>query len=62
MKYMNANKNTSAGIGFLDLLTLVFIVLKLCGVITWSWVWVLSPIWISLVVVIVLVFLLVKKL
>ena len=59
---MNTNKNTSAGIGFLDLLTLVFIVLKLCGVITWSWVWVLSPIWISLVVVVVLALLLTLKL
>ena len=30
----------------LGLLTIVFIVLKLCGVISWSWLWVLSPIWI----------------
>jgi len=29
---------------FLSLLTLAFIVLKLCGVIAWSWWWVLSPI------------------
>jgi hypothetical protein len=28
----------------LSLLTLIFIVLKLCGVIAWSWWWVLSPI------------------
>lgn len=34
--------------GFAGLLTIAFIVLKLCGVITWSWVWVLSPLWISL--------------
>lgn len=38
----------SSGIGFSGLLTIAFIVLKLCGVITWSWWWVLSPIWISL--------------
>lgn len=48
----NNNKNTtkiiSGGIGFVGLLALVFIVLKLCGVIGWSWVWVLSPIWILL--------------
>lgn len=61
MNYMNTNRNASAGIGFLDLLTLVFIVLKLCGVIKWSWVWVLSPIWISLVVVAVLALLLTRK-
>ena len=36
----------SGGIGFVGLLTIVFIVLKLCKVISWSWVWVLSPIWI----------------
>ena len=35
------------GIGFSGLLAIVFIVLKLCKVITWSWWWVLSPIWIS---------------
>ena len=38
------------GIGFAGLLTIVFVVLKLCGigkVATWSWWWVLSPIWIS---------------
>lgn len=32
-----------------DVLLVVFIVLKLCGVITWSWLWVLSPIWISII-------------
>ena len=35
------------GIGFTGLLTLIFITLKLCGVITWSWVWVLAPLWIG---------------
>ncbi len=37
----------SSGIGFTGLLTITFIVLKLCGVISWSWWWVLSPLWIS---------------
>ena len=37
----------SKGIGLDVILTIVFIVLKLCDVITWSWVWVLSPIWIT---------------
>ena len=42
------NRTTSGGgIGFTGVLTIVFIVLKLCKVINWSWVWVLSPIWIS---------------
>lgn len=53
---MNENKSGSSaaggGIGFVGLLTLVFIVLKLCGVINWSWWWVLSPLWISVGLVI----------
>lgn len=36
-----------SGIGFAGVLTIVFIVLKLCKVINWSWIWVLSPLWIS---------------
>ena len=43
----DTNNNTSGGIGFAGLLTIVFITLKLCNVIAWSWWWVLSPIWIS---------------
>ncbi len=39
---------SSGGIGFVGVLQIVFIVLKLCGLITWSWLWVLSPLWISL--------------
>lgn len=38
---------TKSGIGFPGLLTIAFIVLKLCGVISWSWLWVLAPLWIS---------------
>ena len=38
---------TKSGIGFPGLLTVAFIVLKLCGVINWTWLWVLSPLWIS---------------
>lgn len=32
---------------FVGLLTTTFAVLKLCGVISWSWWWVFSPIWIE---------------
>ena len=49
---MDKNNNSSGGIGFVGLLTIVFIVLKLCGVISWSWGWVLSPIWISAILVV----------
>lgn len=34
-------------VGFAGLLTIVFIALKLIGVITWSWLWVLSPLWVG---------------
>lgn len=51
-----SNNNSGSGIGFAGLLTILFIALKLTGVISWSWLWVLSPLWIS--VAIVLLFLL----
>jgi hypothetical protein len=44
------SSSSSGGIGFVGLLTIVFITLKLTGYITWSWVWVLSPIWIMSIV------------
>lgn len=39
-------------LGFLDLLAITFIILKLTNVITWSW-WVLSPIWIPVSIVVI---------
>jgi membrane protein YdbS with pleckstrin-like domain len=42
------NTSSSGGIGFVGLLTLMFIGFKLLHVIDWSWWWILSPIWISL--------------
>ena len=38
-------------VGFLGLLQITFIILKLCKVISWSWLWVLSPVWIPLALV-----------
>ena len=38
--------------GFTTLLAIAFIVLKLCNVITWSWLWVLSPLWIPIAITI----------
>jgi energy-coupling factor transporter transmembrane protein EcfT len=37
---------------FTTLLTVLFIGLKLAGAISWSWLWVLSPTWIPLALVI----------
>ena len=46
---MDSSKATAAssggGIGVLGLLGVVFVTLKLCGVITWSWWWVTAPFW-----------------
>ena len=44
---MSNNTSSSSGIGFPGLLTVLFVGLKLTGHITWSWWWVLSPLWIS---------------
>jgi hypothetical protein len=46
---------TSSGIGFPGLLTVLFIGLKLTGYITWPWVWVLSPMWISALIFLAIV-------
>ena len=50
------NKAKQGGLGIVSVLTIVFIVLKLLGVIRWSWIWVLSPIWISAVIVVAVFF------
>ena len=48
---MSDNKSTSSSrIGFFGLLAILFIALKLTGVITWSWLWVLAPIWIPFII------------
>lgn len=43
---------TVGGTSFLNLLFLVFLVLKLTNVITWSWWWVTAPLWMPIAVVI----------
>lgn len=43
------NKTTvNGGISFIGLLSIALIVFKLMKVINWSWLWVLSPIWITM--------------
>lgn len=42
----NSTQASAPGLGFTGVLTLIFVVLKLTNVIQWSWVWVLSPLWI----------------
>ena len=54
-----SSESSSGGIGFCGLLTIVFIVLKLTKYIDWSWLWVFSPLWIpvALLLLILLVLL-----
>ena len=47
MGQVNNSSSASSGIGFIGLLTIVFITLKLTGVIAWPWIWVLAPLWIG---------------
>jgi ABC-type antimicrobial peptide transport system permease subunit len=47
----DTTNNSGGGIGFAGALTIAFIVLKLTGVINWSWLWVLAPLWISWAIV-----------
>jgi len=44
---MSKQSNSTGGIGFLGMLTILFIGLKLTGYVDWSWTWVLSPLWIG---------------
>lgn len=44
------NMKINCNFGFGGLLTILFIGLKLTNVITWSWLWVLSPLWISVAI------------
>lgn len=54
-----SNEACNGGIGFLGLLTIAFIVLKLTNYIAWGWLWVLSPIWTPMLLVLVVIVMLV---
>jgi hypothetical protein len=47
---MSVSSSSSGGIGFVGLLTILFIALKLTNCIDWSWWWVLSPLWIGFII------------
>jgi hypothetical protein len=51
---MSNQSSGSGGIGFVGMLTILFVGLKLTGYINWSWIWVLSPVWISALIVLLL--------
>lgn len=43
---------TSVGFPLANILTIVFVIAKLAGVVGWSWWWVFSPLWVSVLLVI----------
>ena len=49
---MSSNKSSGfvGGLGLPWTLTIVFMILKFCKVITWKWIWVFAPVWISLAI------------
>ena len=49
----NKNETRYVGIGTTGLLLVAFVVLRLCNIINWSWVWVLSPLWIPIALTLV---------
>ena len=53
-----SDKATSSGggIGFCGMLTILFVGLKLTGYIDWSWWWVVSPLWITCALLLLLLF------
>lgn len=57
----NSSNGTAGGIGLTGVLTIAFVVLKLCGVIHWSWLWVLAPLWIpfGLILIVGLIYVLI---
>lgn len=50
----SSSSSTGGGIGFVGLLTIVFVAAKLTHYLDWSWWWVFSPIWISWGIVLVI--------
>jgi hypothetical protein len=51
---MSNSKNVTVNFPIFGILGLIFITLKLTGHITWSWLWVLSPFWIPIALVLVI--------
>lgn len=50
-----STKTQSASFPLFTIMFLIFLTLKLCGVITWSWLWVTAPIWAPILLVLAIV-------
>lgn len=51
---MNSNSKGNSWFIICNILTIIFMVLKLTGVIDWSWLWVLCPLWIKLLLTVII--------
>lgn len=56
---MNNSENGVKGIGVSGLLGVAFVILKLCHVIEWPWIWVLAPFWVPVAIVLAILLVLV---
>lgn len=50
---MDKNTGSRGGIGFMGVLAITFIILKLVGSIDWPWIWVLFPLWMPFAIVLI---------
>jgi hypothetical protein len=57
-KMASEKNNSTGGIGILGLMFLIFMTLKLVGVINWSWWWVTAPLWGGIVLWVLIVLIL----
>lgn len=53
MSKKNKIVDNRSSVGTLGMLTICFIILKICGCIDWNWFWVLSPTLLPIILVIV---------
>ena len=56
-----SNNEKGGGVGICGVVGIVFIILKLCGLIHWSWIWVLAPFWMPFALIIVIIIVAVIK-
>lgn len=48
-------ESSNGGMGFVGALTILFVALKLTGAVDWSWLWVLSPVWATILLVVAVI-------
>jgi len=50
---MDKNKSSNVGLTASQVVLVVLVILKFAGLITWSWFWVLAPLWIDVILLFV---------